>query len=132
MRAHRLDRHLAGGCGHPRTGAAQALTWPGQNARAGQPSAPRYAWEARNRASSALVGPVAGPHWVTEKAAAALAWRAAAAGAAPDARAARNAPVCVSPAPLVSMGSTAKPGTWWGGAPGWASRQPPGPVRTST
>src|SRR6185437_13951220 len=72
---------------------------------------------ARKAVSSAVVGAVAGPRRVAEKAAAALARRAASAGAAPAARAAMKAPAWVSPAPVVSMACTGKPGMWTASPP---------------
>ncbi len=52
-------------------------------------------------------------------------------GESPAASAARNAPACASPAPLVSTASTANPGTG-STSPSTASRHPPAPRRTST
>ena len=72
----------------------------------------------RNRASSSLVGAVAGPRLVTESAAAAFAVRAAAISAAPAASAAMKTPLWVSPAPLVSTTRTRNPGTCTTPAPG--------------
>ena len=59
---------------------------------------------ARNSSTSAAVGAVAGPRRVTLIAAAALARRHASTQSRPAATSATSAPVCVSPAPLVSTG----------------------------
>jgi hypothetical protein len=88
---------------------------------------------ARNSSSSRREGAVAGPSRVTAKAAAALARPAAVRGSRPAASAARKAPACASPAPVVSTASTDGAGTSTGSRSLAALiRHPSRPRRTMT